>query len=131
MKLSDHIDEIKNNLLKLTIDKQIILEQYDKYNKLYELECDREKIDYASLFENIKNLDIYKLCCDNNKEYIQNTKLEYIKNQIIRIEELKTCKYFYELESYRCKYNLEKITTEYDNIYMIKSKLIIDQFNDD
>ncbi len=131
MKLSDHIDEIKNNLLKLTIDKQIILEQYDKYNKLYELECDREKIDYESLFENIKNLDIYKLCCDNNKEYIQNTKLEYIKNQIIRIEELKTCKYYYELEAYRCKYNLEKITTEYDNIYMIKSKLIIDQFNDD
>ena len=131
MKLSDYMNEINSNLSKLITDKEILLEKYDKYTKLYESESKREKINYDNLFENIKNLDIYKLCCDENKEYIQNSKLNSIKNQIIIIEELKICKDYYELETYRTKDSIEKITIQYNNMYNIKSKIIVEQFDDD
>jgi hypothetical protein len=112
------IDEKLSELGKI---KNKFFTDYETYKRCFNDETIREDNDYVELLENIKTIELhkpYRNCITHE------ARLDFISNEIKKIEELKKIKNDYELQMYRNKDKYEKINFEFDNLYEIKLKII-------
>ncbi len=116
--------EIEIKFLSLSNDKNNALKHYEEYAKFYDEECNRENIDYNNLFEIIKEINLYKLYTTKNRENVTRSRLEFIKDEIMKIEHSKLHKNNYELEMYRRKESLDNINKEYDITFDLRNEII-------
>ena len=116
-------EEIELKFLSISADKRNILKNYEDYTRFYNETSNDENNKYNILFENIKTISIYKLNTDN-KDNVKYSRLEFIKDEIMKIEHSKLLKINYELEMYRYKDSLDKINKEYNEILSLRNEII-------